>query len=42
MDRHTQLVEHFLEMLSDLPEQRLPPALGDEHHVVFALPLGVT
>jgi hypothetical protein len=35
-------VEHFAKMLSDLPEQRLAPALANEHHVAFALPLGVS
>jgi hypothetical protein len=38
----SQLAEYFPKMLSYLPKQRLPPALGNEHDAVFALPFGVT
>jgi hypothetical protein len=38
----SQLAQDFPKMLSQLPVQRLSPALGNEHDVVFALPLGVT
>jgi hypothetical protein len=37
-----QSLEHFPEVPAKLAVQHLPPALGDEDHMVFALPLGVT
>ena len=36
-----QLAKHLPKMPPQLPVQRLPAALRDEHHVVFALPLRV-
>jgi hypothetical protein len=38
----SQLVKDFPKVLSYMPKRRLPPALGNEDDVVFALPLGVT
>lgn len=31
----------FAQMLSQVAVQPLPPAFGDKHYVIFALPLGV-
>src|SRR5258705_8497774 len=36
-----QLAEDIAEMRSQLPVQGLSPALGNEHNVIFALPLAV-
>ena len=36
-----QLAEHLSEMLPQFPIKYLPAVLGNEHHVVFALPLRV-
>src|ERR1700682_2130038 len=36
-----QLTEHLAEMPSQFPVKRLPTALGNEHDMVFALPLAV-
>jgi hypothetical protein len=36
-----QLPKHFTQMLTQLSVQRLAPALWNEDHVVFALPLTV-
>jgi len=36
-----QLAEHLSEMPSQFPIQRLPAALGNEHNMIFALPLAV-
>jgi len=33
-----QRVEDFSRMSARLPEQHLAPSLGDEHHMVFAIP----
>src|ERR1700686_2761357 len=38
---HGQLAEDLSEMLSQFPIKRLSAALGNEHHMVFALPLRV-
>jgi hypothetical protein len=38
----SQLVKDLPKVLSYMPKQRLPPALGNEDDVVFAAPLGVT
>ena len=35
-----QLAEHLAQVTSQLHIQRLPAALGNEHHLVFAVPLG--
>jgi hypothetical protein len=37
----SQLADYFPKMLSQLPVQRLSPALGNEDDVIFALPFGV-
>jgi hypothetical protein len=36
-----KLAEDLAEMRSQLPVQGLSPALGNEHNVIFALPLAV-
>ena len=36
-----QFAEDLSEMPSQFPVQRLPAALGNEHNMIFALPLGV-
>jgi hypothetical protein len=38
---HRQSAEHLTEMLPQLAVERLSAALGNEHHVVFALPFAV-
>jgi len=36
-----QLAEHLAQVPPQLPIQHSSPALGDEHNVIFALPLGM-
>ena len=38
---HRKLAEDLSEMLSKLPVKRLPAVLGNEHNMIFALPLAV-
>src|SRR4029450_7953105 len=38
---YCQSAEHFPEMLPQFPVQRLPAALGNEDHMIFALPFAV-
>jgi hypothetical protein len=37
-----QILEHFTQMLPQLPVQLLAPVLGDKDHMVLAIPLRVT
>jgi len=39
---HRQSAEHFPKMMPQLAVKRLPAALGNEHHMIFALPFAVT
>ena len=36
-----QLAKHIPQVLPQFSAERLPAVRGNEHHVVFALPLGV-
>jgi hypothetical protein len=38
---HRQLVKHLAQVTAKLNVKRLPPALRDEHNVIFAVPGGV-
>jgi hypothetical protein len=39
---HRQSAKHLPKMLPQLTLKRLPAALGNEHHMIFALPFAVT
>jgi hypothetical protein len=36
-----QRMENRTQLAADLAENHLPPAFGDEHHVILAVPFGM-